>query len=373
MDIIRHDLGPVRSYVLDLPVYVPGRSKKALSINGRPSRSVQLASNENPLGCSPAVIKALIDHLTAPNVDLARYPDSEALGLRTALAAHHGVPVSHVVITNGSHELVDLCAAISLTRDTSGVFSQYAFQAYPISIRARGASFVEVPARNFGHDSAAMCSALGDSARLVYICNPNNPTGTLLSQSEIEQVLNAAGQDCLVVLDEAYIDFLKPSLRPDWHSLVMQYPNLVIARTFSKAYGLASLRVGYGIMQPELATAINRVRPTFSVNALAQIAALAALSDQAFLERTYRENMAGIEAMTSVLIEKGIDFIPSSANFITMRIQNAKKISDELFDAGIVGRPLDAYGLEDHIRVTIGTKQENELFLDALFKAICPS
>jgi len=303
---------------------------------------------------------------------LARYPDSDAADLRHALAHYHGVPPSHIAVTNGSHELIDLCAAVSLHDGTTGVYSQYAFQAYPISIRARGARALEVPACGYRHDAAAIRSALVGATRLVYLCNPNNPTGTLLSHAEIEFILAAASKDTLVVLDEAYIDYLDPASRPDSISLVASYPQLVIARTFSKAYGLASLRVGYGIMHPDLAEAISRVRPTFSVNALAQRAALAALADRAFLARTQRVNRAGIAQITAALEQQRIPFIPTHANFVTIRLKNARQVSERLLRAGIVVRPLDAYAMHDFVRVTVGTEEENAAFLRALFEVPTP-
>lgn len=364
-----YDKGPVRRHVRTLPLYVPGRRASVAQEHNMP-RLVRLASNENPRGCSPNVANALIKHLSGTDDAIARYPDSEAIELRTALAHHHNVPTDFIAVTNGSHELVDLCAALSLSAENSGMYSQYAFQAYPISIRARGAVANEVPARNFGHDSDAMCASFSASTRLVYICNPNNPTGTLLSHSEIERILVSAGRDCLVVLDEAYVDYLDPSARPDSLGLVVRYPNLIVARTFSKAYGLASLRVGYGIMQPELAKSIARVRPTFSVNALAQIAALAALRDQSFLIHTHEENRKGIALISSALESFGIPFIPTHANFITFQLDRADVVTEKLLSAGVVVRPLGAYGLDDHIRVTVGTGEENELFLHSLREAM---
>ncbi|HXZ06831.1 MAG TPA: histidinol-phosphate transaminase, partial [Paraburkholderia sp.] len=312
------------------------------------------------------------EHVGRADATLGRYPDSDASDLRHALADYHGVPPSHIAVTNGSHELIDLCAAVSLHDGNAGVYSQYAFQAYPISIKARGARAIEVPACGYRHDAAAIRSALTGTTRLVYLCNPNNPTGTLLSHAEIESILAATSKDTLVVLDEAYIDYLDPALRPDSIALLARYPQLVIARTFSKAYGLASLRVGYGIMHPDLAEAISRVRPTFSVNALAQRAALAALADRAFLSRTQSVNRAGIAQITAALEQHRIPFIPTHANFITIRLKDAQQVAQRLLQAGVVIRPLDAYAMNDFVRVTIGTAEENAAFLRALFEVPTP-
>jgi histidinol-phosphate aminotransferase len=215
-----------------------------------------------------------------------------------------------------------------------------------------------------------MRAALTDTTRLVYICNPNNPTGTLLSPAEIEVILDSVGPDTLVVLDEAYIDYVDPALRPDSISLVARYPQLVVARTFSKAYGLASLRVGYGIMHPDLVDAVARIRPTFSVNALAQRAALTALADRAFLQRTQSLNRAGITQITRALAHRGIPFIPTHANFITIGLNDAKTVAQRLLRAGIVVRPLGAYELDDFVRVTVGTEEENDMFLRTLLASL---
>ncbi len=363
----------VPAHIQALPLYVPGRSEQSVAREYGLTRIVKLASNENPLGCSPQIAQALAEHVQRGDTALARYPDSDAYDLRRALARHHGVPPECIAVTNGSHELIDLCAALCLESGTAGVYSQYAFQAYPISIRARGATAIEVPARDYRHDPDAMCAAMTNATRLVYICNPNNPTGTVLSPADIERILDAAGPRTLVVLDEAYIDYLDPALRPDSVGLVARYPQLIVARTFSKAYGLASLRVGYGIMHPDLVNAIARVRPTFSVNALAQRAALAALADQAFLQRTQNANRAGIVQITQALERLRISYIPTHANFIAIRLSDAKAVAQRLLQAGVVVRPLGAYELDEFIRVTIGTEEENAVFLQAMLDALEPA
>ncbi|MDE1181810.1 histidinol-phosphate transaminase [Paraburkholderia sp.] len=364
---------PVLPHINALPHYIPGKSERTVARDYGLTRIVTLASNENPLGCSPRVAEALTAHLTrgdAASTALARYPDSDAFELREALATYHQVPSDHIAVTNGSHELIDLCAALCLRDGAEGVHAQYAFQAYPISIKARGATAIEVPAREFGHDAGAMCDALTARTRLVYICNPNNPTGTLLSQAEIEQIIDATGPDTLVVLDEAYIDYLDPSLRVDATALVARHPNLIVARTFSKAYGLASLRIGYGIMQPHLADAIARIRPTFSVNALAQRAAVAALADRMFLMQTQDANRRGIEQITRALSHAKIAYVPTHANFIAIHVRDAAVVAQRMVQAGVVVRPLAAYALDNMLRVTVGTEEENAAFLDALFTAL---
>ncbi len=361
---------PVPAHIRELPLYVPGRSQQSVAREYGLTRIVQLASNENPLGCSPRVAEALAEQFGVASGALARYPDSDAFDLRHALADYHGVSADHIAVTNGSHELIDLCAALSLRDGAEGLYAQYAFQAYPISIKARGATTSEVPARDYGHDAQAMRAALTGRTRLVYICNPNNPTGTLLTQRQIEHIVSATDPDTLVVLDEAYIDYLDPALRPDPVSLVARYPQLVVARTFSKAYGLASLRIGYGIMHPDLVDAIARIRPTFSVNALAQRAALAALQDRVFLQATQQVNRAGIEQITQTLDRHDVPFIRTHANFIAIGVRDAAHVAERLLRAGVVVRPLGAYELDDVLRVTVGTEDENTIFLRALLTAL---
>lgn len=366
--------GPVQPYIAGLPLYVPGRSPASAMQEQSATRVIQLASNENPHGHSAAVNEAVLSLFEATGelsrYPLSRYPDSEAASLREALAAFHGVSSAAIAVTNGSHELVDLCAALSLDRASQGIYSQYAFQAYPISIGARGAAAIEVPAVGFGHDLAGFASRIGPQTRLIYLCNPNNPTGTLLAPSALADFLAAVAPDILVVLDEAYIEFADESARPDSVALVSRHPNLVVARTFSKAYGLAAARIGYGIMSPELAAGIARIRPTFSVSKVAQVAALAALADQDFIARTVGENRHGRRQLTDAFSRHGLEWVPSHANFVMVRVPRADRVVNALLDEGIIVRPLHAYGLDEHIRVTVGTAYENGRFLDALLTAM---
>ncbi len=367
---IQTKMSGVPAYIQTLPLYVAGRSEQSVAREYGLSRIVKLASNENPLGCSPRVAEALADMASRCGASLSRYPESDARDLRVELGRHHGVSPDQIAVTNGSHELIDLCAALVLREGRAGLYSQYAFQAYPISIRARGAEAREIEARHHAHDVDAICAALeadsGQLIRLVYLCNPNNPTGTLMAPSDVERIVATAGTDRLVVLDEAYIDYVDPSLRVDAMALVARYPHLVVARTFSKAYGLASLRIGYGVMSADLADMIARIRPTFSVNAMAQRAASAALADREFLDRTQSGNRAGIAQIAGVLDASEIDYIPTHANFMAIRLPDASATVQHLLEAGVVVRPLGAYRLDDFIRVTIGTEEENRIFLDAL-------
>lgn len=366
-------MAAVSSYIRTLPMYIAGRSEQSVAREYGLARIVKLASNENPLGCSPLVGEALSAILSHRGSALSRYPESDAFELREELARHHGIAAARIAVTNGSHELIDLCAALVLRDGYAGLVSQYAFQAYPISIEARGARTHSVDARRYGHDAEAICAALDDDVegriRLVYVCNPNNPTGTLLSPADVERIVAHAGEGRLVVLDEAYIDYVDEALRVDATALVERFPQLVVARTFSKAYGLASLRIGYGIMSADLVDMISRIRPTFSVNAMAQRAAAAALADRDFLRRTYVNNRDGAAQITRELDAHGISHVPTHANFIAIRLPDARKTTQRLLEAGVVVRPLGAYRLDDFIRVTIGTEEENRIFLDALLDA----
>lgn len=368
---IQTNVDGVPPYIRSLPIYVAGRSAQSVAREYGLSRIIKLASNENPLGCSPRVADVLTDLASRDEASLARYPESDAPDLRAELGRYHGVSPDQIAVTNGSHELIDLCAALVLREGRVGLYSQYAFQAYPISIRMRGAEAWEVDAQHYAHDVDAMCAELEADRekliRLVYLCNPNNPTGTLMVPSDVERIVATAGKDRLVVLDEAYIDYVAPSLRVDVMSLVARYPYLVVARTFSKAYGLASLRIGYGVMSADMADMVARIRPTFSVNALAQRAASAALADREFLRRTQESNRAGIAQIAGALEARELEYIQTHANFIAIRLPDAKSTTQRLLEKGVVVRPLGAYRLDDFIRVTIGTDEENRIFLDALF------
>jgi histidinol-phosphate aminotransferase len=301
---------------------------------------------------------------------LARYPDSAGFDLKQALSVRYDVPAAWLTLGNGSNDILELVSMALLEPGVSCVYSQYAFIVYKLSTQARGARHIVVPAHDYGHDLPAMFAAMDDTTRLVFIANPNNPTGTYLSNAELASFLadvaKRYGSRVTVVLDEAYNEFLEPELRIDSIGLVKKYPNLIVSRSFSKAYGLAGLRVGFAIAQSALTDLLNRVRQPFNVNALAQAAAIAALQDQDFLARSFIVNRDGKAQLEHAFTQLGLKFVPSFANFVLVRVGDAAQINLELLKRGVIVRPVAGDGLPEWLRVSIGLPEENQKFIDAL-------
>ncbi len=331
-----------------------------------PARIIKLASNENPLGV-PASARAA---MTAVLAGLGRYPDPNGFELKAALARQHGVPAAWITLGNGSNDLLELASLALLPADGAAVYSQYAFTVYRLATQARGARHIVVPARDFGHDLPAMLDAIDADTRLVFVANPNNPTGTFVPaahmQAFLEGVQQRHGERVTVVLDEAYTEFLAPQARPDSARWVAQYPNLIVTRTFSKAYGLAGLRVGYALAQPRLTDLLNRVRQPFNVNSLAQAAALAVLQDAAFLAQSYDVNRAGRDYLQQAFAQLGLAFVPGHGNFVLVHVGDAAAVNQALLRRGIIVRPVVGDGLPEHLRVSVGLPQENEALVAAL-------
>jgi histidinol-phosphate aminotransferase len=357
-------LGHVRA----IAPYVPGKpvSELAREAGLDPSVIVKLASNENPLGM-PAGARAAA---AAALAEGARYPDGSGHALRAALAERLGVDPSWIVLGNGSNEILEMAASAMLAGGRSCVFSEHAFAVYPIATQARGARAIVVPARDFGHDLPAMAAAIAPDTRLVFVANPNNPTGTFAGAEAIEAFLRAVPPAVAVVLDEAYHEFLPPALRADAVAWVRRFPNLLVSRTFSKAYGLAGLRVGYGFAQPALAGLLDRVRNPFNVSNVAQAAALAALGDEAFLRRTCEVNDRGMRQLEAGLRALGLQTIPSRGNFLLVRVGDAARIDRALLACGVIVRPVAGYGLPQWLRVSVGLREENERLLVALAQVL---
>lgn len=332
-----------------------------------PARIIKLASNENPLGCSERVREALREAVG----DLhGRYPDANGFDLKAVIAARHEVPAQWVTLGNGSNDLLELASLAFLDDGTSAVYAQHAFVVYRLATQARGARHVMVPARDYGHDLEAMAEAIVDDTRLVFIANPNNPTGTHNPADRIEAFLERVrvrhGERVVVLLDEAYDDYLDPAERFDSAQWVRRYPNLIVTRTLSKAYGLAALRVGYALAQTDVTDLLNRVRQPFNVNALAQLAARVALADQDFLRRTYEINRAGREQLSRAFTKLGLEFVPSHANFVLVRVGDAARVNRALLERGVIVRSVDGDGLPEHLRVSVGLPEENDRFVQAL-------
>lgn len=356
------------SYIGNLPAYQAGKPIEELAreFGLDPKRIIKLASNENPLGM-PASARAALGEAAAT---LARYPDANGFDLKSALSSRYGVPMNWLTLGNGSNDLLEMIAMTLLQRESSAVYAQYAFVVYRLATQARGARHIMVPAKDYGHDLQAMFEAIADDTRLLFLANPNNPTGTFHTGAQIDaflaQVHAAHGDRVTVVLDEAYNEFLDPELRFDSVELVRRYPNLVVSRTFSKAYGLAGLRVGYAIAQPRLTELFNRVRQPFNVNTLAQAAAIAALNDAQFLQQSYESNKAGKAQLSQAFEKLGLRYVPSYGNFVLVHVGDAARINLELLKQGIIVRPTANDGLPEWLRVSIGLPQENERFIQAL-------
>ncbi|PLK48256.1 histidinol-phosphate transaminase [Uliginosibacterium sp. TH139] len=348
--------------------YVPGKpiGELAREMGLDEAKIVKLASNENPLGMSPkarAAMEAALD-------GLALYPDGNGFALKQALAAKLGVSTDNLVLGNGSNDVLELAARAFIPAGASAVFAQHAFAVYPLAVQGVGGRCIEVPARFFGHDLAAMADAIGTDTRIVFIANPNNPTGTFLPGPVIEDFLARVPADVLVLLDEAYNEYLPFELRYDSVSWIKRFPNLLISRTFSKIYGLAGLRMGYAVAHPTVADLINRVRQPFNANSLALAAAEGALSDDEFLARSFETNRAGMAQLIRGFDALNLQHIPSVANFLTFRVGDGAGVNRRLLQRGVIVRPVGNYGMPEWLRVTIGLPVENERFLEALAEAL---
>ncbi|MGE5490718.1 MAG: histidinol-phosphate transaminase [Actinomycetota bacterium] len=354
------------SYVRAISPYQPGKPITELAREmGLPVDSiVKLASNENPLGMSPKARKAV----EAAIAGIERYPDQ--FDLIKALSGHCGVEMNQVVLGNGSNDVLDLIARVFLAPGRSAVFAQHAFAVYPLATLSAGGELICVPAKNYGHDLDAMRAAIRPDTRIVWIANPNNPTGNFLPYAQVRAFLESVPKDVVVVLDEAYNEYIAPAERQDTAAWIKEFPNLVVTRTFSKIYGLAGLRVGYALASAEVADLMNRVRQPFNVNNLALAAAIAALDDHLFVAESYQLNHRGMEQIVAGLKRLGLEHIPSHGNFVTFRAGDAAAVNQKLLKQGVIVRPIGGYGLPEWLRVTIGTEPENARFLEALEKAL---
>ncbi|MFW7343561.1 histidinol-phosphate transaminase [Pollutimonas sp. H1-120] len=355
-------------YVLAIAPYQAGKPIDELAREFKldPAGIVKLASNENPLGLPESARRAITDIVNG----LGRYPDPNGFDLKAALSARYGVPADWITLGNGSNDLLELASLALLAPGAAAVYAQHAFAVYRLATQARGARHIVVPARDYGHDLDRMYDAIDADTRLVFIANPNNPTGTFLPAGQIEAFLarvhDGWGGRVTVLLDEAYNEYLDPELRFDSARWVEQYSNLIVSRTFSKAYGLAGLRVGFAMAQPRLTDVLNRVRQPFNVNSLAQVAAIAALGDAAFLQQSYELNKAGKQTLVDGFTRLGLEFVPSYGNFVLVRVGDAARVNLELLKKGVIVRPVAGDGLPEWLRVSIGLAEENARFLDAL-------
>jgi histidinol-phosphate aminotransferase len=349
--------------IAGLTPYVPGKPVSELERELGIRDPVKLASNENPLGPGPKAREAIAAELGA----LGRYPDGGGYDLRRAIAEHHGVPPSLVTLGNGSNDVLELIARTFLHPGVESVFSDYAFAVYPIVTQAVGATARVARARDYGHDLEAMAALVTHKTRVVWIANPNNPTGTWLAAAPLRSFIGALPRSCIVVVDEAYTEYVNEPDFPDATHWLAHFPNLIVTRTFAKVHGLAALRVGYGLSDPRLAELLNRVRQPFNVNSLAQAAAAAALTDREHVRASIEVNRAGLGRYIEAFDRLGLSYIPSVGNFVTLDVgRPAGPVNQELLRRGVIVRPIANYGLPNHLRISVGLEGENQRFIDAL-------
>jgi histidinol-phosphate aminotransferase len=354
---------PTNPVLPSLPVYQPGRpiEEVARELGLSPANVIKLASNENPLGPSRLALAAMRRALAKVNF----YPDGSAFYLKQKLASKLGMASANLVLGNGSNEILELIGHALICPSAEVVVSQYCFAVYPIVTALFGARLVTVPARNYGHDLEAMLSAVTPQTRVIFAANPNNPTGTSVSAEALAEFVRAVPQPVLLALDEAYIEFLDQplDLLPEIRG---GRKNLLLMRTFSKIYGMAGLRLGYGIGHAGLIAELEKIRQPFNINAIAQAGALAALDDAAHVEKTRRTNTVGLRRFASTFRQLGLEYVPSSANFILVKVGDGQGVFKGLQERGVIVRPMGSYDLPEWVRISVGTPTQNRRCLDAL-------
>jgi histidinol-phosphate aminotransferase len=360
--------------VRQIAPYVGGRpiSEVARQFGLDESKIVKLASNENPLGIPQSAKDAMLAILH----DLGRYPDSNGYELKLALSKKNQVPEDWITLGNGSNDILELATRSVAQSGDEIIFSKHAFAVYPLATQAVGAKAIEVDAmpEDLGHDLDAMIKAITDKTKLIFVANPNNPTGSFLTGAQIEAFLAKVPEHIVVVLDEAYNEYLKPDQQYDAIAMARHYPNLIVSRSFSKAYGLAGLRLGYAVSQAAITDLMNRIRQPFNVNSLAQAAAIAALQDLEFLAEGARINALGYTQLTQAFTQMKLHFLPSAGNFILVKVGDddgaGVRINTELLQRGVIVRPVGNYGLPQWLRISIGLPEENAAFIQALQQAL---
>jgi histidinol-phosphate aminotransferase len=356
----------VPEYIRKLVPYQPGKPIEEVEREYGIANSVKLASNENPLGPSPKAVQAMRDKLD----QLHLYPDGDCFYLKSALANKLRIDAERLIFGNGSNELIELAVRTFMRPGDEAVLAHQAFVVYQLVVQAAGGVGKIVPLRNFAHDLAAMGEAIGPKTRIVFLANPNNPTGTIYRRDEWERFLQRVSPDILIIVDEAYFEYVRDANYPDSLKYHDQGKTLLTLRTFSKLYGLAGLRIGYGVTSKEIAGLLHRVRQPFNVNAVAQWAALAALEDHDHVCRSLDVNRQGMEYLSKEIAQLGLEQVPSQANFILLRVGSGNDVFRQLLMQGIIVRPMAAYELPEYVRVTVGTMGENRKFIDALKKVI---
>lgn len=355
--------------VQGLQPYQPGKpiDELARELGLDPASIIKLASNENPLGPSEKALAAIQAELP----ELCRYPDGNGFELKQKLSQRLGIDPAQLTLGNGSNDILELVARAFADSDSEVVYSQHAFAIYAIATQEISATHVPVPAKDWGHDLDAMAAAVNDKTRVIFVANPNNPTGTAVGRDALDRFLNAVPSSVIVVLDEAYGEYIDDPDFPDGLQWIGRHPNLVVTRTFSKAWGLAALRVGYAVSSPEVADILNRVRQPFNVSALGLAAAAAVLDDEAYLERSRALNRKGMQQLEVGFQSLGLSYIPSKGNFIAVDVgREAMPVYQGLLQEGVIVRPVGGYGMPNHLRVSIGLPEENRRFLEALGRVL---
>ena len=351
----------------DLNAYEPGRSIEEVIDEFNLDEVIKLASNENPLGASPKALSILAELKN----DLHLYPDGNGTKLKKEIANHENVSIDNIIIGNGSNEILELAARAFLNPNTTSIVSKHAFAVYKIVTQSAGASLIEIPTLNWGHDLDSFASHLEQSTKVIFIANPNNPTGTYNSHEEVYSLLKKVSSSVLVILDCAYFEYVTKAdyVRPT--DLLKEFDNLLITKSFSKIHGLASIRVGYGLANPSLIEALNRIRQPFNVNAVAQAMAAIAINDKEHIQQSIKLNTQQYEFLFNKLSKFGLECIPSVGNFITFKGGfEGKELFYGLMKKGVIVRPVDLYDMKDFIRVTIGTEAENLKFIGAIEELI---
>ena len=353
--------------VQGLHPYQPGKPIEELERELGISESIKLASNENPLGPSQLALDAVQQSLR----ELTLYPDAMGYRLKQKLGAVYGLSAEQLTLGNGSNDLLDMIARVFLNPGDEVIYSAHAFIVYKLVSQAINAKAVEIPAKDFGHDLEAMAAATSASTKLIFLANPNNPTGTAFTAEQLQKFMAAVAPTTLVVLDEAYTEYVDDDSLPDGLELLTDYPNLIVTRTFSKAWGLAGLRVGFAAASPEITDLLNRLRQPFNVNIPALVAAEAVLDDREYLARSVEVNRAGLQQLYTGLDQLGVNYIESYGNFIAVEFKsNAMPIYDALLRRGVIVRPVGIYAMPNHLRVSIGKEAENRRFLEALAEVL---
>lgn len=356
------DLAP--DYIRAIAPYQGGKpiSELAREMGLNEVDIVKLASNENPLGISPKAQMVIEDAIG----EISRYPDGNCFALREAVSKKFSIAQNQIVFGNGSNDILELAARAFLRGGCEAIYSQHAFAVYPLVTQAVGATGVVIPAKNYAHDLDGFLKAITPKTKLIFIANPNNPTGTLIKKEALKAFVHAVPRHVLILLDEAYDEYLNAENKSEAIGWLAEFDNLIISRTFSKAYGLAGLRVGFGLMHTDVADMLNRVRQPFNVNSIAQAAAIASLADDDFVARSYALNQAGMAQLTQGFEQLGLEYIPSSANFVSFAVKDAAKVNNKLLQNGVIVRPVANYEMPDYLRVSVGLFSENARFLEVL-------